>query len=284
MPETRIPSGPRKRIAIFAGNDKTWALPVWEKTIPLLQEQFDVVGLYLFPDRLGKYEGMAAKLWYLRVFGIWNAVLFTFFSFKRAVARIFSKCASWYALARRFQIELCKGKSPNDPEVVQWTRDRQIDIIFIMVGTILRKEILNAPKIGVINKHAALLPSCKGLLPYFWAKLTDQPTGITFYQVDEKIDTGKALIQLRYPNPDRTLSLLGFYIEVFHMYPKLALEAARRLTEGKCLQSDGDIESSYHGLPNRGDYKKFKSQGYQAVSITDLFYQPKSQINTKELK
>ena len=51
-----------------------------------------------------------------------------------------------------------KTSSPNNKDFIQWVKENQIDILVIMVDHILKKAILSAPQICVVNKHASLLP------------------------------------------------------------------------------------------------------------------------------
>ncbi len=61
-------------------------------------------------------------------------------------------------------------------------------------GQILSKEILDIPKMGVINIHASLLPKYRGASPIHYAILNgDTQTGITIMKTDVGIDTGDVM-------------------------------------------------------------------------------------------
>lgn len=63
-------------------------------------------------------------------------------------------------------------------------------------GLILRKAILNAPKLGCINIHASLLPRWRGAAPIQRAiEAGDSETGITIMQMDIGLDTGPMLMK-----------------------------------------------------------------------------------------
>ncbi len=58
-------------------------------------------------------------------------------------------------------------------------------------GQILSKEILDIPRLGVINIHASLLPKYRGASPINYAILNgEKVTGITIMKTDVGIDTG----------------------------------------------------------------------------------------------
>ncbi len=65
-------------------------------------------------------------------------------------------------------------------------------------GQILSQEILDIPKLGVINIHASLLPKYRGASPINYAVLNgEKETGITVMKTDAGIDTGATLLQKR---------------------------------------------------------------------------------------
>jgi methionyl-tRNA formyltransferase len=74
-------------------------------------------------------------------------------------------------------------------QLKQWAPD----LIVFAGGNILRKEILQLPRLGVINVHLGLLPETRGMSSPEWSLLKGVPTGITIHYVDTGIDTGPVL-------------------------------------------------------------------------------------------
>ncbi|BBA17489.1 methionyl-tRNA formyltransferase [Blattabacterium cuenoti] len=73
-----------------------------------------------------------------------------------------------------------------------WNADIQIVVSF----RILPKEIWNFPKMGSFNLHASLLPQYKGAAPINWVIINgENKTGLTTFFIEEKIDSGKILLQ-----------------------------------------------------------------------------------------
>ena len=63
-------------------------------------------------------------------------------------------------------------------------------------GQILSQEILDIPRLGVINIHASLLPAYRGASPIHYAILNgEKTTGITIMRTDIGIDTGDIIMQ-----------------------------------------------------------------------------------------
>jgi len=63
-------------------------------------------------------------------------------------------------------------------------------------GQILSQEIIDIPRLGVINIHASLLPKYRGASPIHYAILNgEKTTGITIMRTDIGIDTGDIISQ-----------------------------------------------------------------------------------------
>lgn len=77
-------------------------------------------------------------------------------------------------------------------EGVQDIKDLKPDLMITCAfGQILSQEILDIPRLGVINIHASLLPKYRGASPINYAILNGEKiTGITVMKTDIGIDTG----------------------------------------------------------------------------------------------
>lgn len=65
-------------------------------------------------------------------------------------------------------------------------------------GRILPPRVLSAPRHGVLNVHASLLPRYRGAAPIQWALIRGEgETGVTIMQTEEGLDTGPIRLQRR---------------------------------------------------------------------------------------
>ena len=89
----------------------------------------------------------------------------------------------------------------NAPELVAKLREAVPDwLIVIAYGRILRKNMLDLPRLGAINVHASLLPHYRGPAPIQWAVINGDPaTGVTTMLMDEGLDHGEILLQAETP-------------------------------------------------------------------------------------
>ena len=83
----------------------------------------------------------------------------------------------------------------NSDEVMPHIRDIELDLIVFGGTRIIRGEILDYPKDGVINSHPGLLPDCRGSASPAWSVFHDIPIGSSTHFCDNGIDTGELLLR-----------------------------------------------------------------------------------------
>ena len=97
-------------------------------------------------------------------------------------------------------------------------------LITCAYGQILSKEILDIPRLGVLNVHGSLLPLYRGSAPIQRALMNgDKETGITIMKTDVGMDSGDILSQ------EKTLIDSDDYVE--DLYAKLSVIGARLLLD-----------------------------------------------------
>ncbi|MDR2737830.1 MAG: methionyl-tRNA formyltransferase, partial [Puniceicoccales bacterium] len=79
-----------------------------------------------------------------------------------------------------------------DENTVSWMKSLGCDIVFVMAyGHILRANILGAPRLGIYNFHASILPKYRGASPIETAiACGETETGVSLMQIVEKMDAG----------------------------------------------------------------------------------------------
>lgn len=88
-----------------------------------------------------------------------------------------------------------------DEATVRALQQTQWDVFVVAdYGALLRKNLLDTPRRGVLNMHPSLLPRLRGPSPIRSAILTDEkPTGVTIMVLDEEMDHGPLVAQRRVP-------------------------------------------------------------------------------------
>jgi len=93
-------------------------------------------------------------------------------------------------------IELIELDSFDDNEVYKKIVSLNVDIFVVVAYRILPEKYISIPKLGSINLHASLLPKYRGAAPIQWALMNgDETTGVSVFQIEKKVDTGKILAQ-----------------------------------------------------------------------------------------
>ncbi len=87
----------------------------------------------------------------------------------------------------------------NEPEYVDWIRERRPDVIAVCGASILREGILSVPPRGVLNLHGGLSQRYRGLFTTDWAIYNREPewVGCTVHYVAPGIDDGDIVYQGR---------------------------------------------------------------------------------------
>ncbi len=85
----------------------------------------------------------------------------------------------------------------NSNENIDWIRSLSPDIIFCFGwSNLIKKDLLNLPKMGVVGYHPALLPKNRGRHPIIWALVLGlNDSGSTFFFMTEGADDGDILSQ-----------------------------------------------------------------------------------------
>lgn len=100
-------------------------------------------------------------------------------------------------LANLFGIPVFQPEKASTPEEIKRLKELKPDFIVVVAyGQILKKEVLEIPKIACVNVHSSLLPRWRGAAPIHRALLAgDTETGVTTMLIGEKLDAGDILLQ-----------------------------------------------------------------------------------------
>jgi folate-dependent phosphoribosylglycinamide formyltransferase PurN len=84
--------------------------------------------------------------------------------------------------------------SINSAESVRLLQENTIDLFVYAGAGILKKLLIEAAPLGVLNAHMGLLPSYRGMNVAEWAAWNRDPVGCSVYLIDSGIDTGDILL------------------------------------------------------------------------------------------
>ena len=125
-----------------------------------------------------------------------------------------------------------------DQEFVEQLRSYHADLQVVVAFRMLPEVVWAMPQYGTFNVHAALLPQYRGAAPINWAVINgEKETGVTTFFLDHDIDTGRIIMQKRFPIPE-TANVEYVYDGLMHLGAELALETIDAL-----IAADGNIGS-----------------------------------------
>lgn len=83
----------------------------------------------------------------------------------------------------------------NHPDVVKLARDVHPDLICVFGTSLIRGELLDEGRLGIVNLHGGLSPEYRGADCTFWALYNNEPdkVGCTLHYIDAGIDTGRLI-------------------------------------------------------------------------------------------
>ncbi len=112
--------------------------------------------------------------------------------------------------------------------------------VVVAYGRILPKELLQLFPKGAINLHASLLPRYRGAAPIQWALIQgESETGVTVFQMDERLDHGPILLQERQP-----IRLEDTAATLAHVLAKLG---SQTLLKTVALIEQGEVQPQLQG-------------------------------------
>lgn len=178
-----------------------------------------------------------------------------------------SKDPSIAAYAESKGIPTLSITTPNSKKFRTHLETLDIDVIINQSQNIVKKELLSIPKIGVLNRHNALLPKNRGRLTPFWVALNgEKETGVSIHFVEEGIDSGDIVVQKKYKvnNRDNFNSIVK---RNYTIAAKAMIEALDILDQKEYnYMPNNDDEATYNTTPNLNE-----AISYRKMRIKSLF-------------
>ena len=114
-------------------------------------------------------------------------------------------------------------------------------IVVVAFGQILRRNVLDLPRLGCVNIHSSLLPRWRGAAPIQRAILAgDSESGISTMKLVEKLDAGDVLLQAKTPiSADETAGTL--HDRLAKMGAELILPTLEGLEDGSLKGTPQDV-------------------------------------------
>jgi len=183
------------------------------------------------------------------------------FKIRKKLASVFKFIRSPSVLnqAASYNIPVFDITTPNSKAFREQLQALRPDVIINQSQSIIKKELLEIPTIGVINRHNALLPKNRGRLTPFWVLFKkEKETGVSIHFVTEGIDAGEIIVQNRFEvAPNETFNSL--VRKNYIVAPKAMLKALEILEKGKySLLPNDDAKATYNTVPSLKDAWQYR--------------------------
>lgn len=135
-----------------------------------------------------------------------------------------------YALSKGLPV--LQSEKMKNPDFLNQLRSYKADLQVVVAFRMLPEVVWAMPRFGTFNVHAALLPQYRGAAPINWAIINgEKETGVTTFFLDKDIDTGRIILQKKFPVPDDA-DVEYVYDGLMRLGAQAAMETIDRLIEG----------------------------------------------------
>ena len=153
---------------------------------------------------------------------------------------------------------ICVEDDINQKQYLSWLREKEPDVIFSSCTLYFKRDILDLPKICCLNRHAAHLPSYKGVWAIFHAyRNKEKLIASSIHKMTLKIDGGEVMAQKIYPL-DSLMTIDELYKESYTFAADLLLEALSNLEDPFFKSPDGSGKESYYSFPTKKQVLEFR--------------------------
>jgi len=141
----------------------------------------------------------------------------------------------------------------NHPDVVKLARELKPDLICVFGTSLIRGDLLNEGRLGIINLHGGLSPEYRGADCTFWALYNGEPEkiGCTLHYIDAGIDTGRLIAHIS-PEVREGDGELELFWRAVQDGAVVYAEAVARLAQGEQLGAVQPGKGRLYQVKDRG--------------------------------
>ena len=149
----------------------------------------------------------------------------------------------------------------NHPDVVRLADELDPDVIAVFGTSLIRGELLEKGRLGIVNLHGGLSPEYRGADCTFWALYNAEPEkiGCTLHYIDAGIDTGRLIAHVSPEVRADDDELMLFWRSVRDSAQTYA-ELMRRLAQG---EQPGAVQ------PGKGRLYQVKQRGLRHERVVE---------------
>lgn len=149
-------------------------------------------------------------------------------------------------IAQTFDIPYMIVPDHNHPKNLHLLRGLKPDVILFTGGGLLRRPLLEIPRLGILNCHTGILPQYRGMDVVEWTAVEEKinlaGVGATLHFMDHGVDTGPILLKKTIvPKPGTTFDDIRAELE--SVMVELVIEGVRGLQGGTLAPQPQSLEA-----------------------------------------
>lgn len=157
-------------------------------------------------------------------------VKLNFYQSKIRVAPKYISLNNTKDLTESLGISSCVVKHNSD-ETIDLVKKYNLDLGIILGARILKQNVIDSFKIGVLNMHPGIIPINRGLDNLKWAIIDKMKQGVTTHLISNEIDKGK-LIDIQELDVFEDDTLIDIHIRLQELEQNMMIEAIKKLQNG----------------------------------------------------
>lgn len=170
--------------------------------------------------------------------------------------------------AKEIGLKVYNIESPNNKKFIETVKQMAPDLIINQSQYIIGKALLQIPKIGIINRHNALLPKNRGRLTPFWVLFKEETeTGVSIHFLTDGIDNGPVIYQekIRIESQETFNSLVK---KNYVVAGRAIIKALELLEKGQpVLLPNDDRDATYNSLPTFREAVSYRIRRLRKIII-----------------
>jgi methionyl-tRNA formyltransferase len=190
-----------------------------------------------------------------------NSIITVIHNFKKKFSSNFNFIKSPLVVnhAHSRNIPTLEITNPNTKKFLEKLTEFNPDIIINQSQCIIKQELLKVPKIGVLNRHNALLPKNRGRLTPFWVLYKGETeTGVSIHFVTEDLDAGDIIVQKKF-SIEKNDNFNTIVKRNYELAPVAMLKALEKLEhENYKTIPNEDSLATYNTIPIFKEALKFR--------------------------
>ena len=155
-------------------------------------------------------------------------------SYSDSKKAVYSDFISFDSICEKFDIQNIKVNNINDLENIEILKSLNPDLILVMGWSqLLKKDVIEIPKLGVIGSHPTELPKYRGRAPIPWTIIKKlSKSALTYFYIQEGVDDGDIFAQEIF-SINTTDDATSLYQKITNLGKKMIIKNLRLLEKNK---------------------------------------------------